>query len=1108
MQYPNILKNISCPALSPTILHRKNLVTRLNEVIIGSKGSSHYKLVVLCAPAGYGKTTLLADFDHHTLFSCCWYFLDHTSVDGATFLKTLIRSIRCHFPEFGKTLDPLILNAIVANIDYPSQMSRLEAVIDALIAAIDSEITERWAIFLCNYHEVSNNQEVNHLVNRLLRKLPSHCVIVIESRTVPPLDFASLLARDETVGFDHTFLRFTTAEIQDLARHQNAQPLCEQEAEQLITLFNGWIAGILLGTRLGNMRILRSRKDMSPVLSLPNMHIDRQNLFAYLVNEVFSHDMQVYTFLKETSVLRQLTPNLCNTLLKRTDALDCLQYLEQQGLFVTCSGDEPQLTYTCHPLLRELFHDELRSQSKQRFIHLHQCAIEIWHAAGDYEEVIYHALEASLPDVAAGVIVKIHKQLFTQGRMKTLSLWIDALPTEIVAKFPEILLLRANIYLSISEYTNALPLLTKASEITRQEPPIVDADDLPLLQARISIAQSKALAQMGEYLQAQKLCQQVIEQAPLDEAALHAEAHMRLGACASMQGDFTASIAHLQKALQLWGRNSETHQTAELHSMLAYNYGLIGNFALAEHHHSCATRCFDHLHDDWGRVNNLLNMGAVKHRQGELTYAEALFQEALAIARRNTRFQRVEAYALVNLGGLYQDQECYGQALAVTEEGLALARQLQDRYLINCTLCILAMTYLFMGDAETAMLLVSEGSLEASSRETGGYEKARRELVRGTVFLYQRRYDKAHACLAELETYLRTIGLQWELLCTTLRLIECQLAQGHISEALQHIDEITALILRNDYEQLVSRELRMLPTLDRAIKTMPALACLRTQLQSGMLTKVEEIPEELSPAATAPTLDLVVANTPQLQILALGEPTIIIDAKPVTRWRMARALELFFLLLDSNCPLRKEQIIATLWPEADNSISQTLHSTIHYLRKSLGETCITSRSGTYQLNLASSYGNKVWYDVTAFQEHDAKAKEALGCKDDMEAQKELSAMLKLYRGDYVQSFYSDWCTFRRDKLRLAYLDAHQQLALIAWRGGQVDKSALHWQEILAVDSCLEEAHCGLIRCYLHQEKRGLALRQYQRCTEVLRNELGVKPSPTTQDLLQYLTKSS
>jgi LuxR family maltose regulon positive regulatory protein len=1114
MQYSDILKRISGPILSPTILHRQTLVEKLNKVIAGQivadgNSISHYKLVVLCAPAGYGKTTLLADFAQHTSFPCCWYFLDRSDADKITFLKLLILSIRYRFPHFGKTLDSLLSSAIAADINHLSHGQHLEAVIDALTTAIASDISERFAFFLCNYHEINTCQTINTIVNQLLKKLPQKCILVIESRAVPNIDFASLLVHDDIIGFDHRFLSFTTAEIQDLARLQGVAPLQEREAEQLTRVFDGWIAGILLGTRLGDVRILHSRRDVYLPASVPDMQIDRQNLFAYLVNEVFSRDQEVYNFLKGTAVLQQMTPALCNALLDSTDAAERLQYLEQQGLFVTRSGGGSQVIYTCHPILRELLCDELRQQSPERFVSLHRRAMELWKAAHNSEQAIYHAHEAGLEDMSAQLIQEAYEKSDPAWHIEMLSRWIDALSGETLERYPRLLLIRANIYLLLGDSTLALPLLARASDVIMQQPSSIDNDELPLLQAAITIARSKALFQTGEYVQAQQLCQQVIQQIPINETALQAEAHMRLGVCANLLGDFTSGIAYLQKALQLWGRNSERRQTAELHSTLASTYSLIGNVALAEHHLSRATKCWDRLQDEWGKVDNLINMGVIKHREGELATAETFFQEALTIARGRIHFRRGEAYALVSLGGLYQDQGLYEQSLAVTEDGLGLARQLKDRYLINCTLCILAITYLLMGDATTALMLVSEVNLPTAREDSGGYERARYELTRGLILLYQHRYDEAYACLAELERSLSSSGLQGERLCATLRTVECQLAQGYDAEALCRLEDVAALIRRNDYEQLVLRELRLLPTLERAIRHMPQLEDFRRIIQGEIAP--EEIREDIQPAtSTGPITGPSVANaTPRLKILALGEPAIFIDEQPVTHWRVGRAMELLFLLLDRGHPLHKEQIIAALWPEMnDEHIRQTLHSTIYYLRKTLGESCVVSRASTYQLNLSSLYGEDVWYDVTAFQEHYNCAREALALNDEETVKNELTAMVSLYRGDYVQSFYSDWCTFQRNKLRVAYLDARHQLARIAWRHEEFDESAAHWQHMLAVDNCLEDAHYGLMLCYLRQGKRGLALHQYRCCVEVLQHELGAAPGPAIQNLFQRLTRSS
>lgn len=206
--------------------------------------------------------------------------------------------------------------------------------------------------------------------------------------------------------------------------------------------------------------------------------------------------------------------------------------------------------------------------------------------------------------------------------------------------------------------------------------------------------------------------------------------------------------------------------------------------------------------------------------------------------------------------------------------------------------------------------------------------------------------------------------------------------------------------------------------------------------------------------------------------------------------------------------MRKEAIITALWPEVDEQTTRTFYSTIYYLRQALGgESVITAKGGAYALRLDALYGSDVWYDVAAFEEYQTRAKTASDDEDDEEARTAYLAMVDLYRGDYVQSFYCDWCTIRRDELRSAYLEALQHLALIAWRAEEIDESIAHWQQMLALDNWLEEAHYGLMRCYARQGKRGLALRQYQRCKDTLQQEFGTTPKASIQNLYQRLMGS-
>ena len=236
--------------------------------------------------------------------------------------------------------------------------------------------------------------------------------------------------------------------------------------------------------------------------------------------------------------------------------------------------------------------------------------------------------------------------------------------------------------------------------------------------------------------------------------------------------------------------------------------------------------------------------------------------------------------------------------------------------------------------------------------------------------------------------------------------------------------------------------------------------------------------------------------------LGLGEPAVLLDGVPVTQWRMSRTMELYFLLLESNRPVHKDKIMGALWPDEDEQNDQTLRSTVHYLRKAVGAGCVISLVGAYALDLGAVYGDEVWYDVSAFREYALLAKDATANEAHDEASRAYEHMVSLYRGDYLQTCYSDWCIPYRDTLRTAYMQALTSLAHLAWERKAYDACLDYWQRHLAIDNCLEDAHYGVMCCYIKAGKRSLALRQYHQCRETLQRELGTNPSETIESLYQ------
>ena len=1085
------------PALPSTVLHRQALFAALAHVVDGSVDRTAmvtertgYKVILLCAPAGYGKTTILTDFAKHTHVPCCWYFLDATDRDAVTFLELLITSIRQCFPSFGAALDSQLRDLLSAD-SYPEMYQHLETFIDKLTAAIATEIPEPLALILCNYHEVNQEQKITDLLNYFIQQMPPQCVLILESRSAPKLDLVPLLAHSQIFGITSNELRFSIQEIQQLAQLQQVS-LTDHEAELLEQSFEGWITGILLSNQLGNLNIPLSnlRYDITP--DTPVVKMGQEHLFAYFVKDVFAHDPDAYTFLKETAVLRRMTPALCDALLNVTDAASRLSYLEGQGLFVTHYGAGDEQYFVCHRVLRELLYRELEYLTPEHLVELHLRAVDLFRGVQD-DEAVFHALAAKAFGTAAQLIECVAEQQFAQGQLTTLAGWIDALPLETTTRYVRLLLTRANIFLEESDLAGAQPLLDRALASIREDSATTS------LQAELLLVQAKMRLQQGDYPQTRNLCHQVLTQLPADEISLRATAHQLLGSYAAYVNDFTGCIAELQQALQLYGYDVTIRQVAKLHTMLANFYGIIGHNALSEHHRTRATQCWENLHDEWGKIDNLIGQGAIKQRQGALEEAQQFLTQALSTSHETIYYKCGQAYALANLGNLYQDQNQLQQALSAYEDSLVLSRQLNETYLICYIICQLAMTYLLLGDPHSALQIISQLDQDMLQVEPPySYEQALYTLTTGTILLYLQRYEEAYTHLSTAESVFT--DAKYEQIQSIVRVAACLFAQGKRQVALQRTEEAISLAKQYNYEELIHRELGRAPDLLNLLKTSEQ-ALVQSLLLGDEITRSNTLAavQDLPPATSFQEL-------PRLRILALGAPAVYINDLLITHWRMTRSMELFFLLLNTPHPLHKEQIITLLWPDIDEQINQKFRSTVHYLRKALGTSCVISLNGAYALHLDSTYD--VWYDVDAFQDQYAQAQTALAAKDNETAGQALEKMLKLYQGDYLKSFYSDWCASTRDKLCQMYIDAHRQLALIAWQQQQLEKCIYHWQYILTIDNSLEAAHEGLMLCYLRQGKRTLALRQYHHCSTLLHDELGATPGQAIQSLYQQIIKDS
>lgn len=270
----------------------------------------------------------------------------------------------------------------------------------------------------------------------------------------------------------------------------------------------------------------------------------------------------------------------------------------------------------------------------------------------------------------------------------------------------------------------------------------------------------------------------------------------------------------------------------------------------------------------------------------------------------------------------------------------------------------------------------------------------------------------------------------------------------------------------------------------------------------GVTMSLEQVVHPCTPRGKG----IEVQDPPGLRILALGAATVYQDKRILTRtdWRYIKARELLFYLLCHPAET-KDQIGLALWPDASpTQLRSSFHSALHHLRRALGRPdWIVFTNDRYSFNRQLLY----WFDVEAFEAHVVQARD-LRIREPEQAIYHLQEGVKLYQGDFLQSFFdSNWYLLRQKELQKIYLDAMITLGELFFARKQYAQAADTYQQIIDYDSFLEVAHRELIRCYVRQGERILALRHSQTLLTMLREEFGSLPAPETMALLESLRRN-
>lgn len=609
----NLLRTkLFIPPIHARAIARSALLHRLDQL-------ENVKLILVTAPAGFGKTTLVAKWlaDKHSSLDNnrgIWLSLEEADNDLARFWKYLIAAMQ--------TVDPCVGLNLMGLLGRPA-LPPPETWLPSLLNDLE-QVSGPRTIVLDDYHCI-HTRAIHHSLNHLIQHLPPTITIAIITRADPPIPLARLRVQDCLAEIRAADLLFSSGEIEAYLNGTLGLDLTAEDLDLLAQRTKGWPAGIQLAAR----SLLGCADGIARSHQIRQFSGSNEFILNYLLEEVLQQQPPaVRDFLLRTSILSRLTAPLCAAVtdLSPEKADQTLSALCHDDLFISPLDDARQW-YRYHPLLSEALATKLRNEHPQQWEDGHRQALNWLVAHDQHEAAIGHALAVREYDIAADIIEGIGDATWSTGDVSSPLRWLAALPKAALNNRVSLRLLYAWALVLNSRIDEAETLWREVGEEFGGTP----AGYSHPARGRWA-ALGGAIAHLRERPQeAIHLCKQALELLPPEESLWRAVSQLICGSAYQSLGQAAPAVAIYQEMIDL-----------------------------------CASKGIQYL----GLLAQA-NLIEVLHTQGRLYEAQAHCERVrVAIPEPSIYGATLDSHACVCLGRLYYERNDLQSAERLVTDGI------------------------------------------------------------------------------------------------------------------------------------------------------------------------------------------------------------------------------------------------------------------------------------------------------------------------------------------------------------------------------------------------------------------------------------------------------
>jgi LuxR family maltose regulon positive regulatory protein len=1083
-EFPLQPAKVQRPPLRRETLRRERLLDWLKVKI-------HHRVVLVIAEAGYGKTTLLADFARYHRRPTMWYRLDEEDRNWVSFLHYLVAAGREIEPEFAAATKGLLAELGVAT--GPSR--------DTIIATFLRELQDLGsrgaALIIDDYHLVDDVPDVRVLVRELVNRAPERLSLVFVSRQQPTLPLARLRTLGEVADLSADDLRFDLDETERLFRDTYKRPLEPDVLADLADRTEGWAASLeMVNTAL------RGRSPGEVRAFVHGMTGAHGELYDYLAEEVVGDlDDETQHFLMTTSLLQAVDPALAELVggFAAPRARELIAACERLGLLSTRgSGRRGARRY--HPLVREFLESRLRRTLGDDVARELHRAVARHAGAADWRLAAYHL--AAADDMAdLGLVVQAAvPTIMGSGEFALAESYVQRAGPENNAAFE---LFVSRMELHRGHMDSVLAHAESAVEIA------LSLDD-PELTDHALANLSSALYMLGELEGAREVAETL---------ARRTESPVLLPIAGAVVALLDGSVdGNLDEIRSFFVAMAKEQERRGLRHYVGVTWLDVADLDRARGSGpdalEAATRAIDALSaSSAGLEVESARTGRAWALAHENRWGDAEREIALA---ESTPFDAVRTEVLVDIASIYA---AYGDR--PTAE-LFVRRALEAPRITPVVLDLLHLTQ--------AELAVRVGDLAGAGRFLDGLPlesphpyfsfTARAKLVRAQLSVASESPGSAKEVAAVVHLAARQGARLYLLPARVLQSLlegEQAFALAVASAATQDPASLSLVAesiashlgsLDADAFRLVSDEAERRPARWReAVRANLNHVDLGTRYTAAaILDKIGEPDDVRRLRQVARSLK----RTPGASMLGRGlarrlAPRVVVEDQGRVQLRIGSQLIhgsevrrkvlalLCFILSRRNVAATRDQVLDALWPDLEPDVAvNSLNQTIYFLRRVF--------EPAFNEDLTPGYvhydSDLVWLDPELVTSRSVQTRTAIRAVESDPCPENVEELANLYDARFALDFaYEEWAVDYRNSIHAAYLEIIERAVIADTNAGAFDRAIGLARRAIDVDPEAEQIELALLKLYRRTGAHAAAAEQYVHYSDVLRNDLGIEPPP-------------